>query len=529
MDVLAGDLPSWWPLAAALCALGALGGVLASLGLAGPRYWRGGPELRRSIRLEVRIRLTWRTLFRQTRVTMQDVHVGSTVRTRVQIPPLAWTRATRHGVELEMRTVPQVDHGRVKDAVEDLTNAWRAVRIIVRQPAAGRITMRVLHTDPLTTIADAEPPPPIGTDPAALRSVLLGLDEAAEEIRLKLANSSGIGIYGTPGFGKSACIRWLITRLSPSRAMQFVVLDGKTATGIEGDYADLAPRISALVGDDLADANALLAELVELRRTRSSTIRAERGRASLWDAGPTPEWPVVMVIVDEAHTYMQTIPGGGNEAAKERNRLAGSNFLLLEDLAKKGRSVGIVLVLATQKGTADAIPTSIRDVLTASISFAVRTLAAAIAALGPSIVDHPDANPVGFLRDEYRGVASMAAEGMPGFTRFRVPFVPDDLAADVARATAHFVRTLPGVRTGLGHRIHTAPPSRPPTAKRSTRPPARPGPKTTKPTPTPAPAAAPSAAPTESAQTSQTPPRRRSPKNAPPPPPRRRSPGDIPR
>ena len=91
---------------------------------------------------------------------------------------------------------------------------------------------------------------------------------------------------------------------------------------------------------------------------------------------------------------------------------------------KKGRSVGILTILTTQKSTGDAIPTFIRDVCPVGLSFAQKTVEAAVAALGDDIRDWPDANPINLQDPAYVGVASMSHQSQPGFTRIRTPLRP---------------------------------------------------------------------------------------------------------
>ena len=104
---------------------------------------------------------------------------------------------------------------------------------------------------------------------------------------------------------------------------------------------------------------------------------------------------------------------------------------------KKGRSVGLVVILATQKATGDAIPTFIRDVCPVGLSFAQKTADAAVAALGDDIRNWPDADPVRLQDPAYVGVASMVIQGRPGFTRVRMPLVDPGHVARIAAATAH--------------------------------------------------------------------------------------------
>ncbi len=147
-------------------------------------------------------------------------------------------------------------------------------------------------------------------------------------------------------------------------------------------------------------------------------------------------WPLLVVIIDEAHTYFRDYKGSDPQTRKLA-ALAAENARLVEDLVKKGRSVGLVVILATQKATGDAIPTFIRDVCPVGMSFAQKTTDAAVAALGEDIRNWPDADPVRLQDPAYVGVASMVIQGRPGFTRVRMPLVDPGHVARIAAATAH--------------------------------------------------------------------------------------------
>ncbi|WP_342671213.1 hypothetical protein [Streptomyces lushanensis] len=71
------------------------------------------------------------------------------------------------------------------------------------------------------------------------------------------------------------------------------------------------------------------------------------------------------------------------------------------------------------------------------LSFAQKTVEAAVAALGDDTRNWPDASPVTLQDPAYVGVAVMAMQGRPGYTRIRTPYVSDADAARVAEATSH--------------------------------------------------------------------------------------------
>lgn len=404
-------------------------------------------ELRRSVMQAARIRRRWPRLARHLGLVLVD-------RTRVPgkptyVVPRLRVRPDQYGVIVEARTVPGVGLQEWQKAARHLADDWRAVRVAVTQPEPGRIRVRAVRRDPLATPVTYAPDPDTLAAPDDLSTVLIGTDEYAEPVSIRLSGVSGIGVYGLPGYGKTSLINGLVTRLAPSPAVQFVVLDGKSSSPEEGDYAGLAERITLMVGDDLEHANEVLGQLVEFRRARARSIRTVLGVTNVWHVGPSPDWPLIVVIVDEAHTYFAQVKDGGDKTLRQRNALAAQNVMYVEDLIKKGRSVGILTLLATQKGTGDAIPTQIRDVCAVSLAFACRTIEAAVAALGDDIRQYPDASPVALQDPAYIGVASMVVEGRSGFTRVRTPYVPEQVAAAVATRHRDLVLSrgsLPPVR-----------------------------------------------------------------------------------
>lgn len=406
------------------------GGLLASLAAwKAVRFLRGDPGLRRSMLLVARIHLRWRREARMIGLTVTDPTPTLADRlrglqrgNRVRYPRLR-VRSDRYGVTVRTRTLPGLGLEEWQRAARHLADAWGCVRVAVTRPAPGRIQVRAVRTDPLTEGLTWVPD---GSAPAELRRVELGVDEYAAPVHLRLDGVSGVGVYGLPGYGKTSLILGLLARLAPSPAVQFAVIDGKGG----GDYEDLAPRLFTFTGDDGEAANLALQRLVELRERRAAVIRQVLGVRNIWQVGPSATWPLIIVILDEAHTFFAQVKDGGDRDLRRRNAIAGQNALLVEDLVKKGRSVGILTILTTQKGTGDAIPTSIRDVCAVSLSFAARTDEAAVAALGADIRQYPEASPVALQDPAYIGVASMVVAGRPGFTRFRCPLVSD---VDVAR------------------------------------------------------------------------------------------------
>jgi S-DNA-T family DNA segregation ATPase FtsK/SpoIIIE len=416
------------------------------------RMARGPNEKRKSIWQGWRVRYTWLRLARMLELVVIDpsprftfrlrgyrakVRAGQQSR-RVLIPRIR-VQADNFGVIVRAKTRPGVGLIEWQTHAQHLADAWRCTRVAVTQAKPGRIVVRAVRLDPLTQRTTWQP---TGQAPAVeeMLSWLLGCDEYASAVSVRLANVPGIAIAGLPGSGKTSVINSLLARYAPSPVVQFALADGKAA----GDYDDMRQRFFRFVGDDLAEANELLRGLVDLRRRRAAVIRdpveaGGMGVKNFWTTGPTEAWPLIVVIVDEAHTYFAEYKGADPET-KKLAALASENRRLVEDLIKKGRSLGFLTVLATQKATGDAIPTSIRDVCPVAMSFAQTTQAGAVAALGEDIREYPEANPVALQGAEYVGCASMKVETRPGFTRVRMPLVADEDVARVCAQSAYLTR-----------------------------------------------------------------------------------------
>ncbi|MEU3340720.1 cell division protein FtsK [Streptomyces sp. NPDC006668] len=406
------------------------------------RYVRADAMTRQSIRQAVRIRRGWKRLAPMLKLSATDKTPtalaslantdGKPIKPRVLVPALKVTHDA-YGVIARATCLPGIGLEQFQKAAPHLADAWRCTRVAVTQDTPGHVVIRGVRLDPLKFKTEHHP---TGEAPDEIARWDLGLDEYAQPVSVDLTQVPGVTVAGLPGFGKTSLINRLICDWAPSSAIQFVCADGKVSTAREGDYAHLVKRMFGFVGDDLEESNALFRRLVELRRARVSAAERILGVQSMWEVGPSAAWPLVVVIIDEAHTYFRDHKGS-DPKTKKLAALAAENARLVEDLVKKGRSMGILVVLATQKSTGDAIPTFIRDVCPIGLSFAQKTAEAAVAALGEDIREWPDANPINLQERAYVGVASMNHQSQPGFTRIRTPFVSGGDSAAIAQQTAH--------------------------------------------------------------------------------------------
>ncbi|TDC83489.1 hypothetical protein E1193_08555 [Micromonospora sp. KC606] len=413
--------------------------LLVWLGAHAVRYLVAGKQLRPVLRVAWRIKYTWRRTARRVGLAQTErIHSPwwsnrppGTVVTRELIPAVT-VAAERWGVRVDASTVGRLGVEEFTQAAGHLADVWRVPLVRVAQVRSGLVQIRALLHDPLTQPATWTDPTEAGSDPAVW---VAGVDADGQPVTIRSAGVSGVVVAGLAGYGKTSFLNARFCQLAPSPVVQFVLIDGKGGP----DYDDLFTRAWLSAKDDPEQVRDHLARVRELMAARQHAIRAVLGVKNVWHVGPSASWPLVVVVIDEAHTFLNETKGTDAQS-KRLDALARETARLVEELIRKGRNVGIQVVLATQKATGDAIPTKIRDNCQVAVSFAQRTSEAATAVLGSDITAAPDEHPRRLQDPAYVGVASMVAQGRPGFTLVRTPYVPDATADAIATATAHLVR-----------------------------------------------------------------------------------------
>jgi S-DNA-T family DNA segregation ATPase FtsK/SpoIIIE len=403
----------------------------------GLRLAFAAPERRAVIRKARRIHRTWRrTAIRvglaHTEQIKAHAPLGAPGSGRRTLTPAIRVKQEAWGVRIDAHTLGRLGLEQFQAAADHLANAWKVPLVRVEQHRPGVIRIRALLRDPLTTKTEYSPENTAACDPATWSP---GVDADGRQVTIRSSGVSGVVVAGLAGYGKTSLLNARFCQLAASAAVQFVLIDGKGGP----DWDDLFARAWLSAKDDPQLVRDHLARVHELMTARQATIRGVLGVKNMWHLGPSAAWPLVVVVVDEAHTFFNETKGTDADS-KRRDALARETTRLTEELVRKGRNVGIQVILATQKATGDAIPTRIRDNCQVAISFAQRTSEAATAALGSDIGEHPDAHPRRLQDAAYIGVATMVAEGRPGFTLVRTPYVGDEIADRIAADTTHLVR-----------------------------------------------------------------------------------------
>ena len=443
----------------ALNLLGFVGaGLLAVTAVSLVKYWRADAAGRLVLRKAWRIRFTWRHTAVRCGLYQADhaAKVGAEVplvgelrrqgHEKILIPRIAVTPVP-NGLTIRVKTVGRVGLPAFEKAADDLANAWK-VRYVTAAPGKpGYIKLRVTLRDALRTPTSLT----VSADtPVDLTRWELGHSREGETVTVRTSNVSGIITAGLAGTGKTALVRHRFVTLAPSALAQFALIDGK-----DYELADLAARAWRHCGDSVHDAYAIVKELHTLLTERQRLIRSALRRKNFWSGPALLEWPLVVLIMDEAHTYLFESKFK-DKANQDRDALVREIVWMCDELVRKGRALGIQCMFLTQKPTGESIPTKIRDNCQIAMSFAQRSAEAAKAALGDDINDYPHAHPRRLQDPAYTGVLSVMAEGRPGYTLVRNPYTSDRDAASLADATGHLVRDPLADLNTLVQRQHSA-------------------------------------------------------------------------
>jgi DNA segregation ATPase FtsK/SpoIIIE, S-DNA-T family len=295
------------------------------------------------------------------------------------------------------------------------------------QPYKGdRVELRCYRVDPL-----AEPVPPLEpiTDVQQLTAVPVGIREDGQTFTLPLLYSH-ILVAGETGAGKGSCLWSLICGIAPlihTGHVRLWVIDPKAGLELAGGAALYDEFAWGSTTDNGQPWQTELAEILEDAVT-SMRARADRLRGTTRKHQPTPDAPLIVVVVDEVAALTAYVTD-----AALRRRITDALSLLLS----QGRAVGISVVLATQDARKEVL--TVRDLVPTRIALRAAEPTQADMVLGR------DARNRGALTDrisrETPGVGYVSTEGDPDPVRVRFSHVTDDHIADVAARYAPPART----------------------------------------------------------------------------------------
>jgi DNA segregation ATPase FtsK/SpoIIIE, S-DNA-T family len=184
--------------------------------------------------------------------------------------------------------------------------------------------------------------------------IYLGIDENSQRVELELVYRNLL-MGGEPGAGKSVALANIVGHASLCDDASLWLFDGKRVElGLWRDVADV------FVGPDIDEALYRLRQLqYEMDRRYTELDRVRRRKIDRRDL-----IPVIVAVIDELALYSVTYGTKEQQEAFVR---------ILRDLVARGRAAGVIIVAATQRPSADIIPTSLRDLFSYRLAFRCTT------------------------------------------------------------------------------------------------------------------------------------------------------------
>ncbi len=267
-----------------------------------------------------------------------------------------------HVTRFELRLAPGTRVSKVAQLKDDLSYQLAAADVRILAPIPGRQAVGVeIPNDIRRTVrlGDVLQPNPKDYSPLA---VWLGKDIAGNAIGTDLAKQPHLLIAGTTGSGKSGAVNAMLCsillRATPNE-VKMVLVDPKA---VELNYYEGIPHLLTPVVTTPRLAANVLSNLIKEMEQRYAVMAGVRARNivefnKLRAREGEPPLPYILCVIDELADLMMV-------AATE-----------VEDsiirLAQKSRAVGIHLLLATQRPSADIITGMIKANVPARIAFAV--------------------------------------------------------------------------------------------------------------------------------------------------------------
>ncbi len=268
-------------------------------------------------------------------------------------------RVTRY----ELQLAPGTKVGRITALRDDLAYALASreeLRIIAPIPGKQAVGVEVPNPEAsLVTLGDITREFPAHAGPLM---AWLGLDLGGKPVYIDLAKMPHLLIAGSTGTGKSVCLNALLASVllrSTPEDLKMILIDPKK---VELNHYESIPHLLTPVVTNMKDAAAVLSNIVREMETRYELMGMKRARNLRdWNearaASGEPPMPTILVVIDELADLMMVSPAEVEDS--------------IIRLAQKSRAVGIHLVLATQRPSADVITGMIKANVPSRIAFAV--------------------------------------------------------------------------------------------------------------------------------------------------------------
>ena len=269
-----------------------------------------------------------------------------------------------HVTRYELRLAPGIKMSKVAQLKDDLAYALAAEQVRILAPIPGKQAVGRRGAQPRAQDGAPRRRLPGGAAKGwSPLSVWLGKDIAGKAIGTDLAKQPHILVAGTTGSGKSGCVNAMLSSIllradaqrgaawcwsTPSASSSTTTRASRTCSRPVVTSPRLAANVLGNLIKEMEERYGVMSEaktrsLVELNR-----VRVKQGERPL---------PYILCVIDELADLMMVAPADVEDS--------------IIRLAQKSRAVGIHLVLATQRPSADVITGMIKANVPARIAFAV--------------------------------------------------------------------------------------------------------------------------------------------------------------
>ena len=229
-------------------------------------------------------------------------------------------------------------------------------------------------------------------------------------------------LAGEPGSGKSVALNNIVAHAALCTDVELVLIDGKLV-----ELLPWAPIADHFVGND---PQRCLATLLRVQREMEHRyeLLARNGRRKIIRADGLR---AILLVIDELAYFSVTVGDDKTRAAF---------ITLVRDLVARGRAAGVIVVAATQRPSADIIPTSLRDLFGYRVAFRCTTDSSSDIILGQGWAK--EGYSAKKIRPTELGVGLLLAEGGTP-ARIRTANLTDE-HIELLVAHAAWLRGLPG-------------------------------------------------------------------------------------
>ena len=191
----------------------------------------------------------------------------------------------------------------------------------------------------------------------------VGVDGNGRQVALPLRNLGNVLVAGLPGSGKSELLASMLAGLlrqdATGKRVQVAMVDTKLVS-----FGNLPPMpaLYAPPALEIDDAAALTWQLLEEVRRRFQLLHGAGSRSlEEYEQRTGERLPYLVGVYDE----LADLTTDSDRGRRETFTVAA------QEIGRKGRAAGVSLVMATQRPSADVIPSSLRNLAGAAVAFRV--------------------------------------------------------------------------------------------------------------------------------------------------------------